>query len=168
MEGRTYTYIFENKGGGSGGDGGTPIAPTPNPPQPEPQPQPDNKQSSTSAVTMGLVAWSKVKPFIYSAVTHELSQVSLASGAREQSQRTQEVWSLAQKASGIVESTIVGTVLAGGNPLGAAIGLSVGLLSTGIQYAQAYDTLNTQYSVENVSLSIQRRRAATTNSRSSQ
>ena len=68
----------------------------------------------------------------------------------------------------IVETTVVGTVLAGGNPLGALVGLGVGLLQTGVQYAQAYDRLNLERSIEEASLGIQRRRAATTNSRSSQ
>ena len=114
------------------------------------------------------MAWKKVKPFVFSSVSHEISQVALASGANEQSQRAQEVWSLAQKIGDIIETTVVGTVLAGGNPLGALVGLGVGLLQTGVQYAQAYDRLNLERSIEEASLGIQRRRAATTNSRSSQ
>lgn len=161
-ESRTYTYRFENVGGD---ETTSPVA--------QDNSQPEVKQQSTTKRTPGagavaLVAWKKVKPFVYSSISHEISQVALASGANEQSQRAQEVWSLAQKIGDIVETTVVGTVLAGGNPLGALVGLGVGLLQTGVQYAQAYDRLNLERSIEEASLGIQRRRAATTNSRSSQ
>nr|DAR02886.1 MAG TPA: hypothetical protein [Caudoviricetes sp.] len=161
-ESRTYTYRFENVGGD---ETTSPVAQDNS--QPEVKQQPTTKRTP-GAGAVALVAWKKVKPFVFSSVSHEISQVALASGANEQSQRAQEVWSLAQKLGDIVETTVVGTVLAGGNPLGALVGLGVGLLQTGVQYAQAYDRLNLERSIEEASLGIQRRRAATTNSRSSQ
>ena len=159
-ESRTYTYRFENVGGD---ETTSPVA--------QDNSQPEIKQTTKrtpGAGAVARVAWKKVKPFVYSSVSHEISLVGLASGANEQHQRAQEVWSLAQKLGDIVETTVVGTVLAGGNPLGALVGLGVGLLQTGVQYAHAYDRLNLERSIEEASLGIQRRRAATTNSRSSQ
>ncbi len=163
-ESRTYTYRFENVGGD---ENVSPVAQDSSQPETQAQTQPTTKRTPGVGAA-ALVAWKKVKPFVYSSVSHEISQVALASGANEQSQRAQEVFGVVQKLEGVVENVLLGTVLTGGNPLGALVGLGVGLLQTGVQYAQAYDRLNLERSIEEASLGIQRRRAATTNSRSSQ
>lgn len=161
MEDRTYRYIFENSGGSSKD---SPVAGD------KTQPEQKKSESDDSGNSVGLasvlVAWNKVSPYAYSAVSYEISKVELITGATEHSQRAQSVFDLTKSAIGVVESAIAGGALTGGNPIGFIVGTAVGVLSTAVGYAQNAGRLGTERKIEDVSLAMQRRRAGTARSRS--
>jgi len=129
----------------------------------------DDDGKLTRKDVAGYIAYKHyVSPFVKQAISYRISTVSLRTGRTEHQQRLQFAYDMGSKVVSLVENVAMGLLLSGGNPLGALVGLGVGLLQTGVQYAQAYDRLNLERSIEEASLGIQRRRAATTNSRSSQ
>lgn len=162
MEDRTYRYIFENRGGSAKN---SPVAGDKTQPEKQKKSESDDSAGSVGLASV-LVAWNKVSPYAYSAISHEISKVELITGAAEHSQRVQSVFSLTKSAIGVVESAIAGGALTGGNPIGFIVGTAVGVLSTAVGYAQNADRLNTERKVEDVSLAMQRRRAGTARSRS--
>ena len=114
-------------------------------------------------VAKGLVSWGKAKPFINQVVSHEINMVELRTGRREYAQQAQFMYQTISKVASIGES--VATGFAVGNVTGAVIGLAVGVTHTLIGYSQKQQTINTENTLEGISLAQNRIRAGASGSR---
>ena len=119
--------------------------------------------SNKNPLQAGLTAWNKAKPWINQVVGHEVNMVDLRTGRKEYAQKVQFTYGLIQQIEGICSSIAMGFATGGG--AGALIGAAVGLISTGIGYIQKQNQIDTQNSLENITLQQQRVRAGTNGSR---
>lgn len=138
----------------------------------------DNKSSDTEkgkglltkegARTFGkvMVAYGTVKSFATQIANHEVSMVELRTGSREQQERANFTYQLAQSGMGLLEGAIGGAMV-GGLP-GFIIGTVLSVAHTAIGYAQRQDTLNMQRDLENSSLGMNYIRAGANGSRRGQ
>lgn len=110
-----------------------------------------------------LVVVQKAKPWINQVVSHEINLVDLRTGRREYSQKIQFAQQLGSQAIGIAENIATGYAI--GNVAGAVTGAITGIMHTMISYAQKQDLINTENSLENITLSQNRIRAGVGGSR---
>lgn len=106
--------------------------------------------SRKAAIAKGIVVYRTAKSFVDQAVTHNISTVSLRTGAEELQERLAFAREMTQKGLNIVESVAFGALV--GNAAGAIIGLMTSVSHTVISYAQKAETLRLERSVENASL----------------
>jgi hypothetical protein len=123
--------------------------------------------SREGAKTFGktMVAYGTVKSFALQTINHEVSLVQLRTGSNELQGRANFTNSVVQKVVGIGESMFAGAMV-GGLP-GAIVGLTLSTAHTLIGYAQNQDRINTERSLENVSLQMNIMRAGANGSRGS-
>lgn len=127
-----------------------------------------NKEKKTlsegqKALGKSLVALQKVKSWINPVISHEINMVELRTGRREYARKIQFGYEIAQQGLGIVESIAMGYAV--GNVWGAVIGAVGGIGHTAMNYIQRQDEINTQQSLENISLQENRIRAGAGGSR---
>ena len=100
-------------------------------------------------------------------VSYNISQVSLQTGATEYEQRLNAAYSLGKQFVGAGAALIGGAIM--GGPAGlavAALGVVTSAVNKMIVYEQAKQTLQTQQSLESISIGMQNVRAGTTGRRS--
>ena len=114
----------------------------------------------------GMVAYGMVKSFATQVVNHEVSMVELRTGSNELQGRANFINNVGQKVIGIGES-IVGGAMVGGL-YGAIAGAVIGIAHTALGYAQQQDKLNTERSLENITINMKSLRAGVNNSRGNQ
>lgn len=128
----------------------------------------ENKPSKSGgqlAVTTGLVAWQQVKPWITQVASHEINMVELRTGRREYAQKTQLTYKIVGDVVGLGESILAGFAV--GNIPGAIVGALLNVGHTAINIAQKQDRINTEKSLENISLEQNYIRAGVNGSRRS-
>ncbi len=113
-----------------------------------------------------IVSYSTLKSFATQIVSHQVSTVELRTGSREQQERANFTYQLAQKGLGIIEGAVGGFMV--GNLPGAIIGFLLSATHTAIGYAQKENTLNMQRDLENVSIGMNYLRAGVNGSRRGQ
>lgn len=84
-------------------------------------------------------------------ISHEISVVSLRTGAIEQQERLSFAYSVGKQIGGMVLSTAVGAVLGGGLP-GALIGLASSVASTAMSYGQKAADIQMRHDLEDIGL----------------
>ena len=105
----------------------------------------------------GLVSYSAISSTADRLISYEISQVELRTGAREMEQRMQTTYNFGKK---IVNSAVaLGAGLVTGNFPLVAIGLATSVFNSVISIAQKQQKIDTQQSVENVSINMQNERA---------
>ncbi len=112
------------------------------------------------------VAYSKVKPWVNRVVSHQINLVELRSGSREAQAKAEFTHQIISGGVDIAESALSGLLIAGGNPVGAFIGLGVGIISKLVDITQRQQVLDTQRALENVSIGQNIVRAGARGSRS--
>lgn len=105
----------------------------------------------------GLVSYSAVSSTADNLITYEINQVELRTGAREMEQRMQTVYNFGKKA--LNTTVALGIGLATGNFPLVAIGAVTSVFNSAISIAQKQRTIDTQQTVENVSINMQNERA---------
>lgn len=105
----------------------------------------------------GLVSYSAVSSTADNLITYEINQVELRTGAREMEQRMQTVYNFGKKA--LNTTVALGIGLATGNFPLVAIGVVTSVFNSAISIAQKQRTIDTQQTVENVSINMQNERA---------
>lgn len=105
----------------------------------------------------GLVSYSAVSSTADNLITYEINQVELRTGAREMEQRMQTVYNFGKKA--LNTTVALGIGLATGNFPFVAIGAVTSVFNSAISIAQKQRTIDTQQTVENVSINMQNERA---------
>lgn len=84
-------------------------------------------------------------------ISHEISVVSLKTGAIEQQERLSFAYSIGKQIGGMVLSTAVGAVVGGGLP-GALIGLASSVASTALNYRQKAAEIQLRHDIEDIGL----------------
>lgn len=105
----------------------------------------------------GLVSYTAVSSTADNLITYEINQVELRTGAREMEQRMQTVYNFGKKA--LNTTVALGIGLATGNFPLVAIGAVTSVFNSAISIAQKQRTIDTQQTVENVSINMQNERA---------
>lgn len=105
----------------------------------------------------GLVSYSAASSTADNLITYEINQVELRTGAREMEQRMQTVYNFGKKA--LNTTVALGIGLATGNFPLVAIGAVTSVFNSAISIAQKQRTIDTQQTVENVSINMQNERA---------
>ena len=105
----------------------------------------------------GLVSYSAISSTADNLITYEINQVELRTGAREMEQRMQTVYNFGKKA--LNTTVALGIGLATGNFPLVAIGAVTSVFNSAISIAQKQRTIDTQQTVENVSINMQNERA---------
>lgn len=105
----------------------------------------------------GLVSYSAVSSTADNLITYEINQVELRTGAREMEQRMQTVYNFGKKA--LNTTVALGIGLATGNFPLVAIGAVTSVFNSAISIAQKQRSIDTQQTVENVSINMQNERA---------
>ncbi len=158
---REYTIVIKNQGGGKK----SPISG-------------DKGESSTEkgkgiltkegakAFGKAMVAYGVVKSFATQAINHEVSMVQLRTGSNELQGRASFINEVAQKAVNFGESIVAGALVGGVG--GAIAGGVLSIMHTAIGYMQNQERINTERSLENVSLNMRFVRAGANSSRGSQ
>jgi hypothetical protein len=121
---------------------------------------------SAAFFTGAHVAYSKVKPWVNRVVSHEINLVELRSGSREAQSKAAFTHQIISGGVDVLESMASGLLLSGGNPLGALVGLGVGVVSKAIDLAQRQEVIDTQRSIENITIRQNIVRAGAKGSRS--
>lgn len=111
----------------------------------------------------GLVAYHYAKSFTDQIASHEISMVELKTGSRELQERANFAYNIGQKTISATETIVTGA-LVGGLP-GALMGLVTSLLHNALSYQQRVNTINTNKSIENVSIQMNYIRAGANGSR---
>lgn len=122
-----------------------------------------NLTEGQKALGKSLVALQKVKSWINPVINHEINMVELRTGRREYARKIQFAHEIAQQGLGIVESIAMGYAV--GNVWGAVIGAVGSIGHTAMNYIQRQDEINTQETLENISLQQNRIRAGAGGSR---
>lgn len=91
-------------------------------------------------------------PVVDTVVSHQVSTVTLRTGAVEQQDRLSFAYSIGKQATSITMSTALGA--ATGNLPGALIGLALGITNTALSYKNRADEIQLQNNVENVGLRL--------------
>lgn len=120
-------------------------------------------KDGAKAFGKAMVAYSTVKSFATQIVNHEVSMVQLRTGSNELQERANFTNQMIQKGVGILEGGVAGA-LVGGLP-GFIIGTSLSFLHTMISYGQKASELNTQRTLENMSIQQNYIRAGANGSR---
>lgn len=105
----------------------------------------------------GLVSYSAISSTADNLITYEINQVELRTGAREMEQRMQTVYNFGKKA--LNTTVALGIGLATGNFPLVAIGAVTSVFNSAISIAQKQRSIDTQQTVENVSINMQNERA---------
>ena len=111
----------------------------------------------------GLVVWNKVKPFVTQIAGNKISQVSLKTGSRELQEKIEFTYGIVNAGVGIAESALTGYAI--GNIPGAIVGTLFSAFHQTITIAQRTAAINTQRSIENVSIQMNYIRAGARGSR---
>lgn len=117
----------------------------------------------------GMVSFATVKATADRLAAFEISQVSLRTGAEEYQARQETTFSIISQSVG-AGAGLVAAGIAGG-PAGlavAAVGLIFGGVQKAISIAQKQQTLNTERSLENISIGMASVRAGLTGRRNGQ
>ena len=113
-----------------------------------------------------MVSFAAVKSTADRLINYEISQVALETGAEQYEQRLDYVYNIASQTAGAGASLALGA--ATGGPAGAILA-AIGIVTNGIQkvvgIAQKQRQLDTQQSLENVSIGTQTVRAGVTGRR---
>lgn len=116
--------------------------------------------------TFGIVSYATAKSFADQIIGYEISQVSLETGASEYEQRLNAKYGIVNDVVGAGVSLLAGFATAG--PAGLAVA-AAGIIISGVHkvvnIAQREQTLQTNADLENISISMQRRRAGFNGSR---
>ena len=125
----------------------------------------DTAQLSNEDISLakGLVAYKKIKPWVNKIASFEISQVELRTGAREQQQKIEFGYQIANEVVGIAESAAMGFIV--GNVPGAIIGTVLSIGQNLLSIAQRQNSINTRKSIENTSIQMNYIRAGTGGSR---
>jgi len=108
-------------------------------------------QKRAQSVVKALVAYDKyAAPFIESAIRYQVSTIELRTGATELQQRTEFVLGVAKQAGNLATSILTGYAI--GNLPGAIIGGLISVGTTAINYANRQRTIQTQASLEGITL----------------
>ena len=121
------------------------------------------KSDGQLAVSAGLVAWNVAKPWVTQAVSHEVNMVELRTGRREYAQKTQLTYQIANDVVGLGESILAGYAI--GNIPGAIIGAITNVGHTIVNIAQKQNRIDTEKTLENITISQNVIRAGTSGSR---
>lgn len=103
----------------------------------------------------GLVSYGTVSSIAGNLVSYEISKVTLQTGASEHEQKLNAYYGIGRK---IVN---IGAAYAIGGPIAGTAALVGTVVNTAVSYVQRQNTLNLQQEVENMSISLQNRRAGT-------
>ncbi len=120
-------------------------------------------EESAKKFGTAMVAYRTVKSFATQIASHEVSMVQLRTGSNELQERANFVYEMHEKGLGIVEGAVTGALI-GGLP-GFIVGTGLSLLNTLISYGQRQNEINTQKTVENVSIQMNYIRAGANGSR---
>lgn len=104
----------------------------------------------------GLVSYKAVSAFVNNLISHEISMVSLRTGAVEYEEKLRFAHQTVNKLVGIGVATAIGAT---GGPIGALVGFIGSTMYTAIGYAQNMDRLRAQESLENISIGMAATRA---------
>lgn len=149
---RHYTITIENKTT----QNNTPITPT----TPQPTETPEEKASKgAKAIISGTALYGYSKALINTAVGHEISTYAIRTGQVEEQQKQEFLKEIVDSTVSIGEKVIGGAVLTGGNPIGIAVGLAIGVGQKVINLAQKQDTINLNRQVENATITLQNMRS---------
>ena len=110
----------------------------------------DEKSVNTTALKGLMAAKSIAVSVIDQTVSHEISTVSLRTGANEQQDRLSFAYSVGKQVGSAVMSLAVGAAV-GGLP-GAIIGLTTSLISTAVTYSNKAADIQMQHDLEGVGL----------------
>ena len=114
-----------------------------------------------------MVSFSAIKSTADSLVNYEISQVALETGATQYEQRLSFTYNAVSQAVGAGAALIGGALM--GGPAGFVVA-AIGVVSSGVQklvnYAQQTKTLQTQQTLENISIGMATVRAGVTGRRS--
>ena len=114
-----------------------------------------------------MVSFAAVKSTADQLINYEISQVALETGATEYEQRLSYSYNVASQVVGAGASLVIGA--ATGGPVGFALA-AVGIVTSGVQkligIAQKQRQLNTEQSLENISIGMATVRAGVTGRRS--
>ena len=114
-----------------------------------------------------MVSFAAVASSADKLISYNISQVNLQTGATEYEQRLNAAYSLGKQFVGAGAALIGGALM--GGPAGFAVA-AIGIVSSGINqlisYEQRKQTLQTQQSLENITIGMQNVRAGTTGRRS--
>lgn len=119
----------------------------------------------SEAMAEAMVAYRQIKPFITSAISHEVSLVELRTGSKELQEKANFINHAIQQGTSMLENIALGALVGGG--AGAALAASMSVIQSIVGFAKNQQTLNIQQSVENRSLDMQIVRAGAGRSRSS-
>lgn len=113
-----------------------------------------------------MVSFAAVKSTADKLINYEISQVALETGAEQYEQRLDYVYNIASQTVGAGASLIGGAVM--GGPAGFILA-AIGVVTNGVQklvgIAQKQRQLDTQQSLENISIGMQTVRAGVTGRR---
>lgn len=119
----------------------------------------DGTGSNAQTIAKGLVAYNHyAKPFVDRIINFEIGTTELRTGAAELQQRMSFANSVAQKAVGLIESTLIGAAIGGGLP-GALIGATMNITTNLVDLMQRQQRLGLERTVENVALGFANTRA---------
>ena len=163
MADRTYKIIISAE---NLQDAKSPIAGDNKPSDTEKGKEGGAKEGGATKALGAVISYRTVKSFATQIVNHHVSTVELRTGSREQQERANFTYQLAQSGMGLLEGAIGGAMV-GGLP-GFIIGTVLSVAHTAIGYAQRQDTLNMQRDLENQSIGMNYIRAGANGSRRGQ
>ncbi len=123
-----------------------------------PSSTPDTSDSGRAALGRMLAVGGLAVRFTDKVISHEISVVSLKTGASEQQERLSFAYSVGKQVGGIIISTAIGAAVGGGLP-GALIGLATSITATAMSYGQKIAEIDLQHDIEDVGLRYMNMRA---------
>ncbi len=109
-----------------------------------------------------IVSYATIKSTADNIISHNISQVSLETGATEYEQKLSYAHSIASQVVGVGAALVMGGM--SGGPAGfalAAVGIAVSGINKIINIEQRRETLRTERNLENISIGMQNVRAGT-------
>ena len=107
---------------------------------------PSAKEEQQTGVKQAVAVYHYAKNLTQKYASHRINTITLRTGFEEQRARAQLVYNLGTRVFNVAESAIVGTIMSGGNPVGTAVGLAVGLVTEAID--MGFTAQEVQYAKE--------------------
>ncbi len=147
----TYEFIIRNSGGKS--------SKSTTPKQESTYGWAGASKETAQNVKKGIAGVGYAEQIIYPMIAHEVNTVALRTGQAEKQQKYQMIFDGVKKGISFGQSVLAGFLVSGGNPIGAVVGATVGLVTTGVQVYSQIDTVNLQRQSENISIALSNQRA---------
>lgn len=117
------------------------------------------KKTPAEKALKQILGYKRIKSVASSAASYQISTVQIETGSREAQERASFRYNVVQYGVNIAEQIYGGFFVSGGNPVGAAVGLALGLVDTVVDVSRKFDRLEKEKRLEDRTRDLSAQRA---------